>query len=219
MPSSPELRLGSPVVEVDLRSHRVSTPQETLAFEHLVSTMPIPHLVAMTPGLPDEVRAAAKGLMYNSLCLVSLAVAAPDRTRMQRVYCADPAVLFHKLVLNSNSSPSLANTDNFGIQAEVSYSASKPIGVEDLTESVVQSLVDMSLLDSARDVVASDVRAIEFAYPIQTAQTPHLVEAIAGYYARHDVHLVGRFGRWQYVNSDGAFAAGLALGTELSAHE
>ena len=54
-------------------------------------------------------------------------------------------------------------------------------------------------------------------YPLPTADRAARVAAVRAWLARHDVHTVGRFGGWAYVNSDACLHEGLALGRALAA--
>ncbi|MGC4938571.1 protoporphyrinogen/coproporphyrinogen oxidase [Kribbella sp. DT2] len=202
--------------QVDLARRTVVTKSGTaLPFDALVATLPLPDLVARTIDAPAEVRSIAQRLRHNSLYLVSLAVDPANASDMHRVYAADPEIPFHKLVLNNNSSSSLAAAPVFGMQAEVSFSEHKQVARDGLVDRVVAALVRMGLLRSPADVGACDVREVRYAYPVATTQTPAAVADLREFYAGHGVILGGRFGEWSYINSDSALQRGLDIGREL----
>ena len=203
----PNLRRGS-AQSIDLRRRCLTTDDgKEIRYDWLISTMPLTELVNMASDIPQDCRDAAARLRHNSLCLVNLVF---DRhlTDMQRVYVAHPEVPFHKLVMNSNSSPDLRGRPTFGVQAEVSWSRYKPIERSNLKEQVFQCLREMELARSTDRVVASSLVDVPYAYPVYTSETQaarrHLLETLEKY----RVLCAGRFGEWLYINSDDAVMRG-----------
>ena len=55
----------------------------------------------------------------------------------------------------------------------------------------------------------------EFAYPINTLKKPVLIEKIDMWAKSHNVIPLGRWGRWEHMNSDIAVSEALALAEKL----
>ena len=202
------LRRGT-VRSVDLGRRVVVTEDgERIPYDHLISTMPLDELVVAAEDAPASCREAAAALRHSSLHLVNLVVDRPRLTEMQRVYVADPDVPFHKLVVNSNSSPSLRALPCTGIQAEISWSPHKHVAREGLEHRVLEALHRMGILERDDHVLDSSVVSIDYAYPVYTAEPAaarsHLLETLEGL----GVSCAGRFGEWLYVNSDDAVLRG-----------
>ena len=206
------------VEAVNLRRRYVTTDTgEHVSYDHLVSTMPLTELVAAAEDAPASCRRAAEALRYTSLYLVNLVIDRPQVSDMQRVYVADPEIPLHKLVVNSNSSPSLSSLPRTAIQAEVSWSPHKHVERDGLEHRVLESLVRMGILERTDHVVDSSVVTLEHAYPIYTRQTAaarrHLLET----FERKGVSCAGRFGEWLYINSDDAVLRGKLRAEALNA--
>ncbi|WP_431727119.1 protoporphyrinogen/coproporphyrinogen oxidase [Verrucosispora sp. TAA-831] len=190
----------------------------TIGYDHLVSTMPLDELVRRTDGLDDCCRDAAGELRHNSLHLVNLVFDRPAMTEMQRVYCADPEIPFHKLVLNSNSNPELRARPCFGIQAEVSFSAHKRADPEGLTDRVLAALRRIGIAEADDRVSAASVVTLPRAYPVQTSATVEARTHLLAEFQRRRIHCAGRFGEWLYINSDDAVLRGRVRAEEILAH-
>lgn len=213
---APHLRRGS-VARVALDERLVVTNDGTeYPFDELVSTMPLTELVRATEGVPDDLRARAERLVHNSLLLVSLVVDRSAVTDMQRVYSADPGVPFHKLVVNSNSSAEL-RSGRTGLQAEISYSATKHISEEGLVERVIECVRSMGIIGDDDRIAASSLVRVPLAYPVYTREHAEIVGTLRTFFVEHGVHLLGRFGEWAYINSDEAVHRGRLLASRLSA--
>ena len=138
-------------------------------------------------------------------------------TDKQRVYAADAAIPFHKLVINSNSSPELRSRPVTGFQAEVSFSPHKKVDVEGLEERVIDALVRMQLAERDDPVVASSMVTLPYAYPVYTAPTVAARDHLLNDLARQGVYGAGRFGEWLYLNSDDAVLRGKEAAERVNA--
>jgi protoporphyrinogen oxidase len=198
---------------ISLKGHWAETEDgRRFAYDALVSTMPLVKLVAIIEEQPEELLQELPCFLHNSLHLVSLVVDRPNITDMQRLYVADPGIPFHKLVFNSNSSPSMKNHPNgFPIQAEVIFSPNKNVPAIGLTERVIEGLHQVGILNKDDSVIESDLRTIRYAYPVLTKEVARSRQRVKDYLLNYDVYCGGRFGEWLYINSDTAVARGMEL--------
>ncbi|MCC7204533.1 MAG: NAD(P)-binding protein [Phycisphaeraceae bacterium] len=215
VPHIPALELNSPIARIDPRARVATGPDgRQYHWEFLVSTIPLPALVRMVEGTPSEIIALADQLEYMSL-RVELLLAGRQLGPIQRIYVADSDVPPHKIAFNHNSSPRLRAKPHHAIMAEVSLSEDKPIDVNQIAPRTIAFLCDLGILDSPRDIVWQDHVDVKYAYPVYTHHRPALVRGIKDWLARHHIYTVGRFGDWEYVNSDRCVMRGLALGRSL----
>jgi UDP-galactopyranose mutase len=198
------------VVRVDVANQTVTThDNRVFDYDWLISTMPLDDLARCLVGAPDDVRCAAADLVANSLLLVSLDVRSDRPDSRQRLYCADPRVPFHKLVLNHNSAPEVSPPGHKALQLEISYSEHKPPPDGDPLEAAVAALHLVGVLGDGDEIVASDVRRVDRAYPVYTTASLRAKAHIIDWCTARRILPVGRFGEWLYVNSDGAVRRGL----------
>jgi UDP-galactopyranose mutase len=194
-------------IDTEARTLRLSDG-DTVRWSALVSTMPLDVLTAITSMANPAMRNAAATLAWNSLHLASFAIAAMPPHDWQRIYCASPNVPFHKLVLNSNSSPALRRQPHTGLQAEISFSKHKPVATDNLLQACWSAIVAMGLTGNKTSVAATDLRTIERAYPVATRASKGAREFLISEFAKCGIFCAGRFGTWSYINSDDAFVMG-----------
>jgi protoporphyrinogen oxidase len=213
------IEVNETVVRVDADARIVETASgRRYPWRRLVSTMPVPYLLACLDGCDPAVRRLAEDLEAVSLKVLLLLVHVGNRPVPQRVYLADPAVCAHKIAFNHTSSPELARRQNHAIMCEVSYSPLKPAPPdEDLIANVTGWLEDCGYIDGAGAVLETRVMDVPFGYPVYTPARLVAMEAISAYLAERDIRLIGRFGAWVYANSDECMRQGLALADELRA--
>jgi UDP-galactopyranose mutase len=211
----PNVRYRQRVVSIDPGARNVTTNSgETYSFRDLVSTLPLPELIASCRDVPSEIRSAVQALECLSLKVVLIVIGHPVDTPVQRIYCADDTVPAHKMALNHNSSDYLRALPRHGIMAEVSCANVVPPDRE-LTRWTIEGLTKMGILKSPREVVTTRVVSVQYAYPVPTLTRDAEVGRVRAWLAEHRIHTLGRFGEWAYINSDEALYRGARLGERL----
>jgi protoporphyrinogen oxidase len=215
VPHLPGIRLNSTVVHIDPLARRALTADgHAYHYQFLVSTVPLPILLRLIEGTPPEIMALADRLEYMSLRVELLLTGRPLDT-LQRIYVADPEIPPHKIALNHNSSPELRARQHHAIMAEVSLSEEKAVDVEQIAPKTIDFLCSIGVLDSPADIIWTGHLDVKYAYPVYTHQRPELVAQIKSWLTEQDIYTIGRFGDWEYINSDKCVMKGLTLGREL----
>lgn len=216
VPHVPNVTLNMEVESIDAERHLVTTKNgEQFEYEFLVSTVPVPYLVRMIQQTPAEIVHTADNLPFMSVDVVMLLVGRPLDTGIQRIYVANPEVPPHKIAMNHNSSDYLRNQPVHAIMAEVSYSATKPINHDTLVPETVEFLTSCGILNGMKDIVWSGHYDAHFAYPVYTHARPGMMQSIKDWLAPYDMYTLGRFGEWEYINSDKCVMKGLELAKVL----
>ena len=212
------IELNSRLVHIDTKN-RIATTAEGNQFqwEFLVSTLALPLLLRMIGETPAEVQAHADSLDFMSLRVELLLAGRQLNTPVQRIYVSDPAIPAHKIVLNHNSSDTLRSRDCHAIMAEVSISDEKPIDVSTIAPSTIGLLQTLGILESARDIAWQGHLNVKYAYPVYTLDRPGRISKIKTWLSKHHIYTLGRFGEWEYINSDKCIMKGLSLGRDLRA--
>ena len=214
----PALELNSQVAHIDPLAQVATTRDgRTYKWNCLVSTLPLPILLRMIETTPAELQALADSLDFMSLRVELILVGRRLETPIQRIYVADPEIPPHKIALNHNSSASLRQRPRHAIMAEVSVSDEKPVDVDQIAPKTIALLRELGILTTPDDVMWTDHVDVKYAYPVYTHQRPAQVQAIKEWLATYHIYTVGRFGDWEYINSDRCLMQGLRLGQQLRA--
>ncbi len=216
----PSLELDQEVVEIDPATKTAKTGSgESIRWNRLVSTMPITEIVHIVKGIPQEIVDLAGGLEYMSLNLLLMTVGRQLPDAPQRIYSADPEIPPHKTAFNHTSSTELRARPVHAIMAEISYSDEKPLlPKHELEERTINWLVNgAKVIPSADDITWTDHVDVKYAYPVYTHDRPGILEKIRAYLGPLGISTIGRFGGWDYVNSDKCINMGLVEARELEA--
>lgn len=209
----PAIERSEKVVHIDLDKRTVHTASGKIRpWQRIVSTMPLPELLASLSDCPPPLIAAAARLKYVSLKILLLLVKLRNQEVPQRIYVADPLVPPHKIAFNHTSSPNLRTRTHHAMMCEVSYSAHKPAPADDLLfERMENWLVSEGYIGSRADVRARQIIDLPYGYPVYSHERQRILSEIMPYLNERDIFSIGRFGAWDYANSDECIRQGLAL--------
>ena len=175
-----------------------------LRYDILVSTLPLPRLVAaMEDEAPIEIRRAAAALRHTSLRCVNLGVARPHVTMRHWIEVRD--TVFSRVIAQGNLSPHCNPPGGFGLTCEIPYSPAAPLPATGaaLTDRCVRDLVRVGLLHRSDGLLTSN--QVDVAYASITADGEDAAARIRDWLAHFAIVPAGRFGAWH----DGdAFVAG-----------
>jgi protoporphyrinogen oxidase len=213
-----DLRFGADVVAVDLRSKRLTLATgEWLAYDTLISSMPLDRLSGMCRDLDPEARQAARAFRHSSCHILGVGVQGPKPEALRTkcwMYFPDPAVPYYRVTVFSNYSPfNVPPGDHWSLMAEVCESPTTAVDSERLASWTLEGMRRDGLLASDSRVVSLWHRRLEYGYPIPTLDRDAALGRLFPELERHRVYSRGRFGAWKYEvsNQDHSFMQGVEL--------
>jgi protoporphyrinogen oxidase len=210
-----DLRLGQSVCRIDPVGRLIETAAgDVVRWRRIVSTLPLPLLLKLLPDVPPAISALCKTLEAVPIAVVMVVMEGQLATTRQRVYCPDPQMPGHKIVLNHTSSNWLRALPRHGIEVEVAGTMNS--NDPELGRRVVGDLLRIGLIGAADRVQRIEVRRLAYGYPVPTHSRTAAINSARAWLAQHDIHLGGRFAEWAYINSDEALHRGLCLGEDLA---
>jgi UDP-galactopyranose mutase len=183
-------------------------------WETIVSTMPIPDLVGILQNTPSNIVRLAGRLPYVSLQVDFFVTTEPLDGVPQRLYCADADMPAHKISFNSLSSQNERDKPCHSIIAETSIGDPGSAHCRDRTGLILRGLSDARLIKGQSQILTHRYELVKYAYPVQSHQVRSIMNVLSGYLECHGIYSVGRFGNWEYINSDDC----LLRGRELAEH-
>lgn len=182
---------------------------ETVGYETLYPSVPLPDLIAAIEGVPDAVRRAASSLPSTAVVCVNLGINRERVTEKHWIYYPEDQskYIFQRIFVQSNASPFTAPPGHSALTFEISHSATKPLPVQGnraLVAACVAGLKQTDLWRNGDEVVFEQVLSLPHAYIPFTPERPGQLAVINEYLHGLNIFPVGRFGEWKYLNQDGA---------------
>ena len=220
--------LGARVVELRHENSEVHSlviesngTRWTQPVSHVISTMPITHLVrGLNPAAPAEIRAAAARLRYRDFLTVALIVDAAQLFPDNWIYVHDPSVRVGRIQNFKNWSPEMvpdASVTCLGL--EYFCSAGDDLwsqSDEELVALAAREVEAIGLLERAR-VVDATVLRVHKAYPVYDDGFQQALDCVRSWTDRlRNLQLVGRNGMHKYNNQDHSMLTALLAVRNLS---
>jgi protoporphyrinogen oxidase len=178
-----------------------------LACDHVISSMPFPHLLrAMDPPVPDPVRAAADGITHRDYLTVALVVPEEFSFPDNWIYVHDATVKLGRVQNYGSWSPFMVKEgrtclglEYFVFEGDELWSSTD----EDLIEFGKDELARLGLVPADR-VEAGYVVRVPMAYPTYDEHYRANVDVLREWIADNaaNVHPIGRNGMHKYNNQD-----------------
>lgn len=212
----PRIRFNNEVSSIDLRQKLVRTGcGAAIRWQRLVSTMPLNRLVQIIDEAPEYLKGEVDKLEVLRLALIMVVLKGRLHTDVQRIYCADETTPAHKIVLNNNSSDYLRALPNHGVLGEVSL-ANREYDPTEIERLFVESLIQMGVLQNLDQVKSVRTITLDYGYPVITTKSREIVATAKDWLGNYEIYSVGRFGEYDYINSDEAILRGIRLGKSLA---
>jgi len=158
--------------------------------------------------LSNEARRASERLDYNPVVVVGLGLR-KQAPRQHWIYVPDKRVIFHRYAWISNYGEDML-LGKAVLIAEVTIPPTWKIDLEEVKSRVIHDLVEISVVkESEIDVAKAWFH--RYGYPIYTLTHREDVDIITQELAQKGILTFGRWGNWQYWNTDKIYEESMKL--------
>jgi len=220
LPKVPKILTHFPVKEIRRKGTAwvVSDGREEREYDRLVSTIPIPELIRALPDAPSDVRNAADALIHRSLATVMVGIDRPHINDFSWVYFPRPEDgRFNRISFPSNFSDRVAPEGMSSAMAEITCDVGDEVWSspdEALAEHVIERADALGVFRRS-DVALTRVARTRYAYVVFDRDHRKNLDLVKAYAARMGIPLLGRFGQFDYINTDQVILRALSLAREM----
>lgn len=203
-----DIELNARVAQVDPVERRIDFGNgNSVSYERLVSTLPLPELIRMMSGVPNQVAAAAATLEATSIDLISVGFKRPlDLDLWFYIYDAD-------IHASRAYSPSVKSPDNVpagcsSLQFEVYQRGRVPrFSADELKDNVRQAIRKMGIA-ADEDILFQHHKRLPWGNVIFDVGMEENRRIVRDHLAACGIQPCGRFGEWDYLWSNQSFLSG-----------
>jgi protoporphyrinogen oxidase len=208
-PLRDRIRYGHEVTAIDPVRRVVRHAGGELSYDRLVSSLPLPALLARLTGVDPALQAAAGRLRATRLKYLNVAVRGRGVLRGNHwVYVPEERFPFYRLGCFSNAVPYLAPEGESTLYVECSNLLGPEWTDARLKAALVDFLVEIGEAGGPDDLTFAEVREIPVAYVLfdhaYFEATRALHTALAGW----GIDSIGRYGRWIYNSMEDSLQDG-----------
>lgn len=207
-----DIKLNHELVSIDPHSHELTFSNGVVTrYDGLISSVPLPDLIRMIRGTPQDVLDAAGRLACSTLVLVNLGVNRADLSGAHVTYFYDEDICFTRLGFPHMLSANNTAPGNGSIQAEIYFSEKyKPFtgSPDDLIEPVIRDLRRCGILREEDRVLFTNTMLLRYANIIFDLDRAAALKTVHGYLDDIGIAYCGRYGDWGYLWTDESFISG-----------
>ena len=211
LPHVQNLRLGARVVAIDAARHeaRLSTG-EAIAYSSMISTMPLPRLVAAIDGAPRDIVEGAAKLRHVSVLNLNLGFDRPCEIPHHWVYFPAFEFPFYRIGVYSNLCPASVPAGCSSFYVEMSYPPGEELPLGVTVGQVTDALRRVGMISANAKLCASEAFRIPHAYVIHDRHRAEFLPAAHAFLAARGIASIGRYGAWEYSAMEDAIWHGKA---------
>jgi protoporphyrinogen oxidase len=204
-----EVRTQAQAMAVDPRRRQVTLSDgQVVPYSRLVTTLPLPRLVAIIKDAPAPIRRAATRLRASSVLNVNLGIAGRNVSSKQWVYVPEADLPFYRVGFYHNFSKAMVPKGGSSVYAEMSYSPERPLDKAAAPGRVKAGLRRMGILRASDAIAAQWVADIADAYVVYDSHRTESVDTIQAWLKERNIISTGRWGRWEYAAMEDAIWQG-----------
>lgn len=222
------------------RKYMLFDNQEKVKFTNLISTIPLPILVAKSDA-PRFIKDEAQKLSCSSVLLVNVTANHPTLQKYNWMYIYDEGKYSTRINCTELLSPQNAPTGKTGVQVEVYFSAYSPLteSTDSIAKKVCNELVEMGIIRSLDEIIDYHTKVVEWANVIFDFNRKTALNNILNWLSEYGlsrnsqdlnpmtnweeyqnsnkatIHLAGRFAEWKYYWTDDCVLKGNSLIAEI----
>lgn len=185
------IALSEPVVSIDLEARVAVTSRRRLRFERLVSSAPLPRLLAMC-GL-----AVDPSFTWNQVLVFNLGFDRKGPSGVHWLYFPEKEPVFYRLGFYDN----IFDTDRMSLYVEVAFPGEAVVDVAATRARVLEGLRAAGIVTD-HQLVAEHLVLMNPAYVHLTPEAEGAREAALGTLSAKGVHSIGRYGHWTYCSME-----------------
>ncbi len=211
---SAQVRLSTPVESVRKIGERYSVNGED--FDEVISTLPLNLVPDVIEGLEAGAAAACRDLSYNSITCVLLALDRPEHPDLSWIYLPQKAQgPANRVTYMSNYATKNAPAGKTSLMCEVTSPGGQPFAGPELEEQVIAGLIHAGLLTKG-ELMFTDRDSSRFAYIVYDFPFEERKRTALAGLEQLGITALGRFGQYEYWNSDQCVIAARELGSKLA---
>ena len=207
-----EIRLSHELIRLNPKVRELHFANGTVErYEKVISSIPLPELIPMIIGVPDEVVEASRKLACTTCVLVNIGLNREDISKAHWTYFYDHDFFFTRVSFPHMLSPHNVPPGKGSIQVEVYYSNKyRPLDrrPQDCISPVLKDLRRCGLLLESDEILFAQASLIPYANIIFDLDRADALARIHGYLDEIKVAYCGRYGEWGYQWTDQAFISG-----------
>jgi protoporphyrinogen oxidase len=216
-----KFELDFEITNIERNSHKWKVnalDKRAYSVDKLVSTLPLPNLGQLT-NAPPQILAQSSEALYNSIHIVMLRYGRDAIEDQFGLYVPDPTTIFHRVSRLNFLGDSYGGTSGeLNLMVEITFRQGSYISKlkeEELVQKCVFDLEKIGIIES-KFFKKSKVQTFSHSYVIYDLGHRDRTDSLISYYDSIGITCHGRFGKFEYQNSDAVVSDSIELAKKMN---
>lgn len=211
------LNLNKKLTEIDIQKKKIKFRDgETVDYETLISTMPLPELINCIKKVPKTIKNVVQHLKYVSVFNINFGINRKNITDKHWVYFPERKFIFYRIGFPHNFSQNMAPKGCSSIYTEIAYSPHRPINKLDCKYKVIKDLIKIKIIKNKDEIILTKALDLKYAYVVYDHYWSQSTKMIHEFLQKNNIFSIGRFGKWVYSDMEGALLDGKKVADKLA---
>jgi protoporphyrinogen oxidase len=131
-------------------------------------------------------------------------------------YFSSSEYIFSRLIFMQNFDTNTSPEGFWSLMAEITYNKNQKPTVEFIKSETKDGLLKLNIVKSEEDFVDIHYEDHPYAYNIFENGTMDSVKELSEMYKSNDIHLLGRYGKWQYISMSQGYTEAVNMAEEFN---
>ena len=187
------------------------------AYDHLISTLPLPILFGMLRDTDDSLHLDASKLRAISVLNINLGIDRPNVSDQHWVYYPENEFVFSRVGFPMNFSKAVAPEGTSSMYIEITHQPDDKRNVDEATEQSLHGLRKCGILNDSDRILTRHVLDIHHAYIVFDPHRQKCLQNMLDYLESRDIFSAGRYGKWDYYSMEDSILSGKAAAERVQA--
>ena len=186
------------------RIFNITTSKEKFRSELLISTIPLNSFYKIYKS-NKKIAKYSKNLKYNSICISVFKIKGDVAGNNFAFMIPDKDIIFHRISKLNFLGKNYSEKNYSFFEVEITMKKGSKIDMmeeELIVDQIINGLMKIKFIKKRSDIHSYVLKRFEYAYVIYNLEHRKSVNKIIDYYNKFGVKFLGRWGSWEYLNSD-----------------
>ena len=191
-------------INFSTKKYFVKSDQGTFKSDKIFSTIPLNEFHSYFKK-NEKIKKISKKLQYNSIIIAMVNIKGNIGGNNFALMVPNKNIIFHRIskldFLGKNYS--VKNSTTF--QIEITYKNNSKISKmnnDEIFNKIFLGLKELNFIKNQSDVNFKDLKKFKYAYVIYNLSHRNSVDKLLNFYKKKGIDFLGRWGSWEYLNSD-----------------
>ena len=195
-------------IEIKNNKYLVKTNRGIFNYDKIFSTIPLNEFYKYL-SKNDKIKKISKSLQFNSIIIAMVNIKGNVAGKNFALMVPDKNIIFHRIskldFLGKNYSFKKSTT----FQIEITFKENSKIGQmkdKQIFNKIYEGLKKLNFIQKKQDINFKSIKKFKYAYVIYNLNHRKNVDTLLSYYQKKGFNFLGRWGSWEYLNSDQVIA-------------